>query len=122
MLLDSNAIIYSIKPEFSRLRAWIAEHGLVVSVVSYVEVLGYHRLSASDQRDFMDFFNSARMIPVAQGILDQAVHLRQQRKMSLGDSIIAATAIIHQFPLITANTNDFQWIQDLKLLNPLVEP
>jgi len=45
--------------------------------------------------------------------------MRQQRKMSVGDSIIAATAILHKLTLVTANTDDFQWIPDIQLLNPL---
>jgi len=49
MLLDSNAIIYSIKPESDALRQLIAEHNPSVSAVSYVEVLGYHQLTASDK-------------------------------------------------------------------------
>ncbi|MCK5720220.1 MAG: hypothetical protein KAH84_09775 [Thiomargarita sp.] len=52
MLLDSNAIIYAIKPEFVELRKLIAEHNPAVSAVSYVEVLGYHRLTISDKEDF----------------------------------------------------------------------
>ena len=121
MLLDGNAIIYSIKPEFSRLRKLIAERNPAVSAISYVEVLGYNRLTTSDVRDFMEFFDAAEVIPVSQPVLEQAVKLRQQRKMSLGDSIIAATAILNDFTLVTANITDFQWIQNLRLLDPLAE-
>jgi predicted nucleic acid-binding protein len=121
MLLDSNAIIYSIKPEFSQLRKLIAKHSPAVSAISYVEVLGYHQLTESDKQDFMDFFATARIIPVYQVVLEQAVKLRQQRKISLGDSIIAATAILNDLTLITANTADFKWIQNIKLLDPLAE-
>ena len=56
MLLDSNAIIYSIKPEFVHLRALIAEKSPAVSAISYVEVLGYHQLTECDKQDFMDCF------------------------------------------------------------------
>ena len=37
MLLDSNSIIYSIKPEFGNLRKLIAQHNPAVSAISYVE-------------------------------------------------------------------------------------
>ncbi len=121
MLLDSNSIIYSIKPEFTKLRALIAEHSPAVSAISYVEVLGYHQLTESDEQDFMDFFDTARIIPVSQAVLEQAVKLRQERKMSLGDSIIAATAIVDDLTLITANTADFKWIPNIKLLDPLAK-
>ena len=47
--------------------------------------------------------------------------LRQRRKMSLGDSIIAGTAIAHERTLVTRNTDDFRWIEEIKLLDPLTE-
>ena len=121
MLLDSNAIIYSIKPESDALRQLIAEHNPAVSAVSYVEVLGYHQLTASDKEDFLEFFKTARIISVSQPVLEKAVALRQQRKMSLGDSIIAATALLNDLTLVTANVSDFRWIDNIKLMNPLTE-
>jgi predicted nucleic acid-binding protein len=49
----------------------------------------------------------------------EAVRLRQQKKMSLGDSIIAGTALIHGRTLVTRNAADFSWISGLNLQNPL---
>jgi len=119
MLLDSNIIIYAIQPDFSQLRELIAEHSPAVSAVSYVEVLGYHQLTAEDKQDFVDFFDAAEILSISQPVLDKATDLRQKRRMSLGDSIIAATAILNNLTLVTANTKDFTWIPDLNLLNPL---
>ncbi len=119
MLLDSNSIIYSIKPEFGHLRKLIAQHNPAVSAISYIEVLGYHQLLETDKQDFLAFFNTARIIHISHPVLKQAVTLRQQRKMSLGDSIISATAILNNLTLVTANVKDFHWIEHLKLLNPL---
>jgi len=112
-------IIYAIKPEFSALREFISEYSLSVSAISYLEVLGYHRLTPEDKQDFKDFFDAVPMIHLSQPVLEQAVKLRQQRKMSLGDSIIAATAMVHSLTLVTVNVKDFQWIQGIKILNPL---
>jgi hypothetical protein len=36
-------------------------------------------------------------------VLDQAVTLRQQHRMSLGDALVAATALVHRLPLATHN-------------------
>ena len=121
MLLDSNAIIYYVKPEFDTLRQLIAEQNPAVSAISYVEVLGYHKLTASDKEDFIEFFGTALIISVSQPVLEQAVALRQQRRMSLGDSIIAATALLNDLTLVTANVTDFHWIDNIKLMNPLTE-
>jgi hypothetical protein len=39
--------------------------------------------------------------------------------MTLGESLVAATALVHQLMLVTRNTDDFDWISNLVLLNPL---
>lgn len=119
MLLDSNTIIYAIKPEFAKLRTFIAKNNPAISAISYIEVLGYHKLTVMDERDFVEFFNTAKIIPISQLIIDQAVLLRKRRKMSVGDSIISATAMVNNLILVTANTVDFQWIENLTLINPL---
>ena len=61
------------------------------------------------------------IIHISQTIIEEAVTLIRQRKMSLGDSIIAATTIVHNLTLITANVKDFQWVQEITIVNPLIE-
>ena len=118
MLIDSNIIIYAAQPEHEALRQLIAEKAPAVSAVSYVEVLGYHSLTPQDKRFFQDFFDAATILSISQDVLEQAVKLRQIRKMTLGDSLIAGTALFHGLTLITKNTSDFDWIASLSLLNP----
>lgn len=122
MLIDSNIIIYASKPEHAFLRKFIADHSPFVSAVSYVEVLGYHRLAEQERQILEAFFVDAPILPLEQAVLDQAVHLRQQHKMSLGDALIAATALVHNLTLVTRNTQDFAWITDLMLHNPFEVP
>jgi predicted nucleic acid-binding protein len=119
VLLDSNIIIYAARPEHQALRRFIAEHAPAVSVVSYVEVLGYHRLTEQDRRYFEDFFIAAPVLQISIDILDRATYLRQQRKIGLGDALIGATALVHDLQLLTANTADFRWIPDLRISNPV---
>ncbi|MBD1805001.1 type II toxin-antitoxin system VapC family toxin [Microcoleus sp. FACHB-SPT15] len=118
MLLDSNIIIYSAQPEHAQLRELIAENAPAVSALSYLEVLGYHLLTEQQRQYFEEFFQVAQVLPISQDVLDQAVILRQQRRMTLGDTIIAGTALVHGLTLITRNTDDFRWIAQLELLNP----
>jgi len=46
--------------------------------------------------------------------------LKQQYKIKLPDTIIAATALNQEAFLITRNTNDFRGIPGLKIENPFV--
>jgi len=48
-----------------------------------------------------------------------AIGLRQQRRLALGDALIAATCLEHSLGLATVNTDDFRWIGELSVVNPL---
>jgi len=121
MLIDSNIIIYATKSEHIALRRLIAEHSPAVSAISYLEVCGYHRLTEQERCYFEDFFNTATVLPISQEILNQAVKLRQIRKMSLGESLVAATAIVYNLTLVTRNAKDFAWNPNLSIMNPFEE-
>ena len=122
MLIDSNIIIYAAQPSHTVLRQFIATHAPAVSAVSYVEVLGYHGLTPAEKQHFEAFFAASTIIPIAQPVIEQAVKLRQQRKMTLGDALIAATCLVHGFTVVTRNTKDFAWITSLTVLDPLAGP
>ena len=119
MLFDSNIVIYSTQPIYSEIQQLTEEHEIYVSAVSCIEVLGYHNLLPADRIDFENFFRTARILPIKSNIIDAAVALRQQRKISLGDAIIAGTALTHEKTLVTRNVRDFQWIEGLRLYNPI---
>jgi len=119
MLLDSNIIVYACRPELSALRHFIAEQNPSVSAISYVETLGYHKLRDEERQYLERFFRAARVLPISRPVLDHAVALRQQRKVSLGDAIIAGTALAYGLSLVTHNTSDFAWIAGLSVVDPL---
>lgn len=118
MLIDSNILIYSADPNYAFLRELIKQYAPVISMVSYIEVLGYEKLSDEQRQYFEEFFDTTIVLPVNEEIAKQAILLRRQRKISLGDAIIAATAICYDHMLVTRNVEDFKWIPELKLSNP----
>jgi len=118
MLLDSNIIIYATQPAYAWLREFIAAHEPAISAVSYLETLGYHRLTDLERQLLEEFFAVSLILPISQPVVEQAVTLRQVQRMTLGDALIAGTALVHSLVLVTRNINDFQWIDGLQLLNP----
>ncbi|MBD2627832.1 type II toxin-antitoxin system VapC family toxin [Anabaena variabilis FACHB-164] len=118
MLLDSNIIIYAAQAENEFLREFIAENSPFVSALSCLEVLGYHQLNDEDKAYFEEFFNASQILPVSQAVIEQGVRLKQIKKMSLGDAIIAGTALVYDLTVVTRNIDDFRWITELNLLNP----
>ena len=87
--------------------------------VTRIESLGYPDILSAEEQRIEELLITMTEIPLNEPILQAAVHLRQLKKMSLGDAIVAATALEHNATLWTANTADFQHIEGLKLVNPL---
>jgi predicted nucleic acid-binding protein len=47
-------------------------------------------------------------------LVARATRLRRRRKISLGDAIIAAKALVQGVALATANVEDFAWIDEFE--------
>ena len=119
MLIDSNIIIYASKPESEQLRSFLDNIHRYASVITYIESYGYRNL-VDEERDQLDgIFRNTRIIALSETIAEQSIALRQERRMGLGDAIIAATAMTHNLALVIHNTEDFRWITGLELLDPL---
>ncbi|SLM28812.1 PilT protein-like protein [Desulfamplus magnetovallimortis] len=121
MILDSNIFIYAILPEYSMLRNWCFEQKISASDITRLEVLGYHNLSELDKQDLSEIFTITNIYPISSKVITKAIKLRQSRKMSVGDAVIAATALEYKEMLATHNLKDFDWIDDLKVIDPFLE-
>ncbi len=119
MILDSNILIYACSDEHPEIREFIRENVPSVSIITKVETLGYHLLAPAERAQLEAFFDVAIVLDVTHAIADRAIFLRQINRMSLGDSLIAATALVHEKALVTHNTSDFSWIEELEMLDPL---
>ncbi|MGH9841808.1 MAG: type II toxin-antitoxin system VapC family toxin [Blastocatellia bacterium] len=119
VLIDSNILIYASEPTGGQVRNFIRTNTIFVSAISQVEVLGYHKLGGIERQLLESFFALATIIPITQPIVGEAIRLRCIRKMSLGDSLVAATALLHNLTLATHNTSDFSWINGIMLFDPV---
>lgn len=124
MILDSNIVIYAFEPKYreSNLEKFLLQGEFSVSNITRLEVMGFWRNSDAEFERFAMFFDALHVLAVSSEIVDRAIQLRRQKSMGLADAIIAATALLHQLPLVTHNTRDFQWIEGLELIDPLIEP
>lgn len=119
ILIDSNIVIYGVQQGFQYLRDYLAGHSIAVSKITLLEVLGYHALEEGEKDKLLQILLKCHQITIDDPVIHKAIELRQQKKMSVGDAIIAATALHHQLLLVTANDKDFNWISDLQFHNPV---
>lgn len=118
MLLDSNILIYGANGTEPRLDAILARSDLAAASVTRIETLGFHRLTETHRHGLELVFSRMKILGLDEAVIDRAIALRQRRNMGLADAIIAATALVHTLPLVTRNTEDFQNIDGLQLINP----
>ncbi|HEY5370604.1 MAG TPA: type II toxin-antitoxin system VapC family toxin [Hanamia sp.] len=118
IIIDSNVLIYSANEEFSYLRKLFQEPGTTVSIISKLEVLGYHKITPRQIIYFYALFKVIDILPITDNLIIQAIKYRQMKSMSVADSIIAATARLYDCDLYTNNVSDFKNIKDFKIINP----
>ena len=119
VLIDSNIIIYSLQSHQENLRKWMGSHIPVISAITQLEVLGYYDITTRETEFAKRLFSLCEILPIDQIVIQKAIDLRKFKQMSLGDTIIAATANVHELPLATANTKDFKHLEEVTLVNPM---
>jgi predicted nucleic acid-binding protein len=88
-----------------------------ISVISQIEVLRFND-TPENEAILEEFINISKIYPLSNIVVERTIKLCKQTKIKLPDAIIAATALIEDFTLVTRNINDFIKIPDLILLNP----
>lgn len=60
---------------------------------------------------------SFAQLSVDAAVADEAARIRRQTNLKLPDALIAATAVLHGLPVVTANARDFERVEQLKVVH-----
>lgn len=118
MLLDTNIVIHACKPDGAWLSAWTRHPQAACASVTRVEALGFTSISTEEDEAIRTFLSAILSYALDDEVVESAVRLRQQKRMKLGDAVIAATALEYGVPLVTRNVDDFKHIPGLQIINP----
>jgi len=120
-LIDSNVIIGYLAGQIPssgmEIVSGIVSNRPNISVISKIELLRFND-TPENEAILEEFINMSKVYPLSNNVVDITVKLCKQNKIKLPDAIIAATALLEGFTLVTRNINDFKNIQDINLLNP----
>lgn len=120
VLIDSDVLIRFMRGHLKAVVALETAGDWYISAVSYMELIQGCRNKA-ELRAVQKALRSADdgVLPVTQGISDLACALVEKYGLShsvhLADALIAATALHHGLPLLTANIKHFLPIEALKI-------
>ena len=117
VILDTNIFIYFAKGTLSA--DIIAKKDIAHASITKIEALGFSTIPANELHLLTNLFKESYNLQLTDEVVNQAIQLRQLKHMSLGDAIIAATSLMHNIELWTANTDDFKYVEGLSIYNPL---
>ena len=118
MLLDTNVVIYSCQTDGGWLAPWTGHADAAIASVTRVEALGFVEIAPAEESAIREYLGRCLAYPLDEEVIERAIRLRQQKKMKLGDAIIAATALEFGLPLVTRNVDDFKHVAGLEIINP----
>lgn len=117
-LLDTNTIIDYMGnklPENAKKElAKIIDDEINLSVINKIELLGFAKVD----QDLIDFVNFSNIYQLDEEITELTIEVRKKYRIKLPDAIVAATALAHDYTLISNNDKDFNNIKGLKYINP----
>ena len=120
MLVDTDVLIWHLRGYAQATRRLDQLGSLTLSAVSYLEVLQGMRNKAelAAVKKMLDR-RSATMLPVTEAITQRAIALLELLTLShglqMGDALIAATALEHGLPVLTANVKHFSAVEGLEV-------
>jgi predicted nucleic acid-binding protein len=120
-LIDTNILIYHTKASevvSNFIRDIIAKQRFNISILTKIEFLGWNRHSAEGFKRCRQLIELANIYGLDEEIAEKAIALKRQSKIKLADAVIAATAIMNNFKLVTRNVDDYKMVKELKVFNP----
>lgn len=114
ILLDTNIVLYLLNGE-DTLIPLLEEKNLFLSFITQLELLGSRNLKPNDILKIKQFIAECTVIDITSEIKEFTMSLRQKFSIKLPDSIIMATSLWLNMPLITAD-HDFKKIDIADLI------
>ena len=114
LFLDTNILLYLLQGDVTLTEALDGKQ-FYISFITELELLSYSGLTSTDLKAVHELIGECVVIDVNAEIKQLAIKFRKQYKVKLPDTIIAATSLYLNIPLITADS-DFKKLKDLELV------
>ncbi len=112
-IADTNFLIYT--HEGNELVVSFLEYNFAISFISEVELLGYKKITKSQDIKLRELIKDCFVIDWNAKIKEKTIELRRKHNIKLPDAIIASTSIVYGLPLVTAD-KAFSRINELDLI------
>ena len=120
-LIDSNVISNYFAGVFSLSAMLLLTNAIDktpnLSVITKIEALSWRNPDVAKEKIVRLFLQNSNIIPLSDIIVDECIQIRRNGRIKTPDAIIAATAIVHSYTLLTSDLG-FNRIPNLTVVNP----
>lgn len=112
--LDTNAVLYILNGD-KALADLLFEESLFISIISEMELLAYKNITEKERQIVKRFLEDFVVVNINEAVKEKAIDIKIHTNLKLPDSIIAATAIVLNMPIVTSDKH-FKKVDQLNLL------
>jgi predicted nucleic acid-binding protein len=112
-LLDKNIIIYILSGD-QIISTSLSQKHFYTSIICEIELFGSKLLEPKDEQGIKNFLQEFTIISIDQSIKELAIMVRKKYGLKIPDSIIAATSISLEIPLVTSD-KAFKNIREMEI-------
>ncbi len=114
LFLDTNIILYLLNGD-ETLAELLNGKQLYISVITELELLAYKGITAKEEKVINEFVSQCKIMTINSAVKQETIRIRKTYNTKLPDSIIIATALYLDFPLITSDI-EFKKVDELALI------
>ena len=115
LFLDTNIILYLLGGD-QTLAELLNNKQLYISVITELELLAYKDITADEENVIKEFVSQCKTITINNAVKQETIRIRKTYNTKLPDSIIIATSLYLDLPLITSDS-DFKRVEELTLIH-----
>ena len=114
VFLDTNIILYLLSGD-ETLAMLLNEKQFYISIITEMELLAYKNMTKKEEKVIIEFVSQCKVITINNSIKQSTIKIRKKYNTKLPDSIIIATALYLDLPLITADVA-FKNVEELNMI------
>jgi predicted nucleic acid-binding protein len=84
-----------------------------------IEFLGWDKHSAEGFEKCRRLIKLSNVYLIDDDIAEKTIELKRRVKIKVADAVIAATALVNNFKLVTRNVDDYKAVKELEIFNPI---
>ncbi|MEO9885193.1 MAG: type II toxin-antitoxin system VapC family toxin [Balneola sp.] len=114
LIVDTNIVFYLLAGN-KKIESLLNETTVHIPFIVEIELLSHPSIAQKELELIRSFIKDSIQIPYSDSLKELVIKIRRESKVKIPDAFIAASSLMTDFPLITADS-DFKSINNLNLL------